>query len=226
MPLAQHDTDLWSVPHVFPWQAGLVPIPLRMTVIRLGDGQLILHSPIPVSAELRGELEALGPVGFIVVPWAHGRYAAEVSEIFPTARLLAAPEPPSRRKALAFDAALADDPPESWAGEVDSLLLCGFRLNEVLVLHRPSRSLILTDLCFNIHHATSLFARLAFEANGMWRCFGPSRLIRRLAVSNRKALRSSIERVLQQWDFDRIVPAHGDVIEHGGPEALRTAWLG
>ena len=31
-------------------------------------------------------------------------------------------------------------------------------------------------------------------------------------------------RVLQ-WDFERILPGHGDVIEHGGRTALRAAWL-
>jgi hypothetical protein len=29
------------------------------------------------------------------------------------------------------------------------------------------------------------------------------------------------------WDFDRIVVSHGEVQEHGGPDALRSAfeWL-
>jgi hypothetical protein len=74
--LVRHDTDLWSAEHTFGWQAGLVPIPVRMTVLRLRDGRLVLHSPIPISAELDVELDALGPVGFIVVPSAHGKFAA------------------------------------------------------------------------------------------------------------------------------------------------------
>jgi len=216
LPLVQHDVDIWSAEHVFRWQAGLVPIPVRMTVIRLGDGQLILHSPIPVSPELREELDALGSVGFILVPRAHGRFAGRVSQGYPSARLLAAPDPPRRRRALSFHASLADEPPGSWSGEVDSLLVRGFRLQEVVLLHRPSRTLI-------HHRSYSTIARLFFEANGMWRRFGPSRLIRRLAVSDRDALGMSIERVLH-WDFDRIVPGHGDVIEHGGPDSLRAAW--
>jgi len=36
--LVLHDTDLWSTEYALAWQAGLVPIPVRMTVIRLGDG--------------------------------------------------------------------------------------------------------------------------------------------------------------------------------------------
>jgi hypothetical protein len=52
MELVQHDTDLWSVEHHFGWQAGLIPIPVRMTVIRLEDKQLILHSLVPISAAI------------------------------------------------------------------------------------------------------------------------------------------------------------------------------
>ena len=194
-----------------------------MTVIRLGDGRLILHSPIPISDELRQELAALGPVGFIVVPEAHGRFAAEAARSHPSARLLAAPAAPRGRRSLPFHASLADQAPEAWAGQVESHLVGGFRLNEVVLFHRPSRTLLITDLCFNIQRSSSAVARLFFRANGMWRHFGPSRLIRTLAVSDRASLLRSLER-MREWRFDRIVPGHGDVIEHDGPAALAAAW--
>jgi len=195
-----------------------------MTVIRLGDGRLVLHSPVPITPELRRELDALGPVGFIVVPEAHGAFAGPATRSFPSAELLAAPSPPRRRRSLPFHASLADRPPAAWAGQVESLLVQGFRLHEVVLFHRSSRTLVLTDLCFNIHRSESPLARLFFRANVMWRRFGPSRIIRGLAVSDRSALRQSLERLLE-WDFDRIVPGHGDVIENRGPAALRAAWL-
>ena len=221
--LVRHDKDLWSAEYQFGWQAGLVPIPVRMTVLRLGDGQLILHSPVPISSELREELDALGPVGFIVVPQAHGRFAAQVSQSYPSAQLLAAPSAPWRRKSLSFHALLADQPPTGWTGQVESLLVLGFRLHEVVLFHRSSRTLVLSDLCFNIHRSSSRVARLFFRANGMWQRFGPSRLIRQFAVSDRAAFRRSLQHVLR-WDFERIVPGHGDVVEQGGPAALRAAW--
>jgi hypothetical protein len=48
----------------------------------------------------------------------------------------------------------------------------------------------------------------------------------RALVRDRPALRASVERILQ-WDFDRVVVTHGDVLEHGGKDALRAgfAWL-
>jgi len=195
-----------------------------MTVIRLGSGELLVHSPGPLSPGLREELGALGQVGFIVVPAAHGRFAAQAARSYPSARLLAAPRAPWRRASLAFHDSLADRPPAEWAGQVESHVVQGFRLGEVLLFHRASRTLVVTDLCFNVQRASSRTARLFFRANGMWRRFGPSRLIRLLAVSDQAALQRSIEHVLR-WDFDRILPGHGDVLEQGGPAALRRAWL-
>jgi hypothetical protein len=171
--LVQHDADLWSAEYEIGGPAGLIPIPVRTTVIRIGGGSLVLHSPGPISDELRDEL--------------------------------------------------ADQPPAAWSGQIESHLLLGFRLHEVVLFHRPSRSLVITDLCFNIHRSESRIARSLFRANGMWRRFGPSRLIRLLVVSDRPALDRSLERILR-WDFDRIVPGHGDVLDHGGPAALRAAW--
>ena len=223
LALVRHDTDLWSTEYQLGWQAGLIPMPVRMTVLRLADGQLILHSPVPISHELREELDALGPVGFVVVPHAHGKFAGQASQRYPSAQLLAAPSASRRRKSLSFHSSLADQPPAAWAGQVESRLVLGFRFHEVVVFHRSSRTLLLTDLCFNIQRSSSRVARLFFRANGAWQHFGPSRMTRQL-VSDRAAFRRSLEHVLR-WDFERIVPGHGDVIERGGHEALRAAWL-
>ena len=48
-------------------------------------------------------------------------------------------------------------------------------------------------------------------------------VIHRLVFRDKKAVRASVERVLE-WDFDRIVLAHGNVVETGGREALREAF--
>jgi len=141
-----------------------------------------------------------------VNPAAHGRFAAAAAQVWPTAQVLE-----------------GDVTPAAWAGEVETWLVRGFRLREVLLLHRPSRTLVITDLCFNIQRSDSRIARAFFRANGMWQRFGPSRIIRALAVSDRAALRRSLEEVLH-WDFERIIPGHGDVIESGGPAAIRAAW--
>ena len=162
-------------------------------------------------------------MGFIVVPQAHGRFAAQAARQFPDAELLAAPFASRRQRKLPLHGELADQPPASWHGQLDSLLVRGFRLNEVVLFQRSSRTLILTDLCFNIRRSSSRVARTFFRANGMWQRFGPSRMIR-LLVSDRQAFRESVQRILK-WDFERIIPSHGEVLERNGKQALRRAWL-
>lgn len=223
MALTRHDTDLWSAEHVFGWLGGTTPLAARMTVLRLASGELIVHSPIALSPELRAELDALGRVAFIVVPWAHGKFTEAAARAWPGAQLLAAPKPGGGRESLPFTGSLADEPPAAWAGQVESHWVRGFRLNEVVLFHRPSRTLVLTDLCFNLQRAPSRWAELVYRADGMWRRFGPSWVIRLLAVSDRAALYESLERI-GRWDFRRILVAHGDVLEPAGPETLRSAW--
>lgn len=42
-------------------------------------------------------------------------------------------------------------------------------------------------------------------------------------MKDRRALLKSIDRTLE-WDFDRVIMSHGDVLESGGKEAMREAF--
>jgi hypothetical protein len=63
------------------------------------------------------------------------------------------------------------------------------------------------------------------RVNSAYGRFGPSRLLR-FAIRDKAACRRSIDRILE-WDFERVVVTHGEVLESGGREALRSAyaWL-
>jgi hypothetical protein len=221
--LVQHDANLWSAEAAIDWPVRGIRIPIRMTVLRLPDGRLVLHSPIALDAGLGAELDGLGPVGFIVIPYMHGAHAEAAARRYPGAALLAAPAPPKGRESLPFAGALADEAPAAWAGELESRHVAAFRLNEVLLFQRSTRTLVVTDLCFNVHRAENALAKLFFLADGMWRRFGPSYAIRWLGVSDRAAFRRSLEHVLE-WEVERILPSHGEPIERGGRAALRAAW--
>jgi len=97
--------------------------------------------------------------------------------------------------------------------------------NEVVFLHRKSGTLILCDLAFNFRACTHSVTRLLMQLIRSYERFGPSKLDP-LLIRDRWLARKSLERILG-WDFDRVVVAHGDVLERGGREALRDgyAWL-
>jgi hypothetical protein len=82
-PFAQ---NIWTAlaPHSF---VGL-HIGTRLTVIRLSSGKLLLHSPIPLSVEVRSAIDALGPAARIVCPnLFHHMYAAETAAAYPRTML-------------------------------------------------------------------------------------------------------------------------------------------
>ena len=95
----------------------------------------------------------------------------------------------------------------------------------MVFLHRASRTLILCDLAFNFGPGAAAPTRLLMKLLRSYGSFGPSKLDPWL-IRDRDAARQSLERILA-WDFDRVVVAHGDVLESGGREALREgyAWL-
>jgi hypothetical protein len=199
----------------------------RMTVIRLADGSLLLHSPVQLDPELRRELDAIGRVRYTVAPnRVHHLYAGEVAKAYPGARLWVGPGLERKRPDLQFVAVLGDDAPAEWRGQVDQVFFRGRPYeNEVVFCHRASRTLIMCDLAFNFGPRAAAPTRLLMRLLRSYGRFGPSKLDPFL-IRDRRAARESLERILG-WDFDRVVVAHGDVLESGGREALRQgyAWL-
>jgi hypothetical protein len=199
----------------------------RMTVIRLADGSLLLHSPVSLDLELRRELDAIGHVRFVAAPnRVHHLYAGKVAEAYPAARLWVAPGLERKRPDLVFVAVLGDEAPAEWKDDVDQVFFRGRPYeNEVVFLHRPSRTLIMCDLAFNFGPRAAAPTRLLMRLLRSYGRFGPSK-VDPLLIRDRLAARQSLERILA-WDFDRVVVAHGDVLESGGHEALRRgySWL-
>jgi hypothetical protein len=204
-----------------------LPVGTRMTVMRLSGGRLLLHSPVELDPQLRRELDGLGRVLYVVAPnRVHHLYAGEVAKVYPEARLWVGPGLERKRPDLSFVAILGDEPPEEWRDEVWQTFFRGRPYeNEVVFLHRASRTLILCDLAFNFGPRTAAPTRLLMKLLRSYGRFGPSTLDPWL-IKDRPAARQSLERILS-WDFDRVVVAHGDVLESGGRDALRGGyhWL-
>ena len=221
-PLAK---DIWVAER--PQKFYGLPVGTRMTVMRLSGGRLLLHSPVILDATLRSELDAIGRVAYAVAPnRVHHLYAGDVANAYPEARLWIGPGLERKRPDLKFVAILDDESPEEWREEVGQTFCRGRPYeNEIVFFHRASRTLILCDLAFNIGPSAAAVTRFLMRMIGSYGRFGPSKLDPFL-IRDRAAARRSLERILA-WDFDRVVVAHGDIVESGGREALREgyAWL-
>lgn len=198
----------------------------RMTVIRLSSGRLLLHSPVPITSELRAEIAALGSVAHIVCPNRyHHVYAGGAVAAFPGALLHGPAELRRKRPDLAFDADLGEAPHPEWKDDLVPLTIRGCLLGETVFFHPRTRTLVTCDLVENFsgspHRPTDVYLRLA----GLHGHIGWSRFLRP-AYRDRKLARACIERLLE-WPIERVVVSHGAIVANDARGAIRHAfaWL-
>lgn len=223
--LRQLGKDLWVAER--PQRFWGLEVGARMTVMRLADGSLLLHSAFALDEPLRRELDALGPVRFVVAPNRfHHLHAGEVAQVYPESRLWVAPTLLDKRPDLRPVAVLDDVAPDEWKKDVSQLFFRGRPMeNEVVFFHHASRTLVMCDLAMNFGPSAPVVTRAVMTVMGGYGHFRPTRLDPWL-IKDRPAARRCMEQILD-WDFDRIVIAHGDVLETGGRETLRDGyrWL-
>ena len=219
--LAPLALDLWELDA--PMSVIGMALGHRMTVAKLPDATLWLHSPVAYSPALAAELAQLGSVAHVVAPNAmHDTYLEGWFAAYPSARFHGAKGFSQFRPDLKFTDSLGDTAPAAWAATFDQLILRGMpRLNEVVFLHRASRTLIVTDLVFNLGAEMPLLSRALLKLNGCYDCLAVSRLLK-TTIKDRAALRTSLDQMLA-WDFDRVIVSHGRHLDAGAKDALRTA---
>ena len=218
-------TDLWH----FEDRVRIMPgvwFPVRSVVVRLPDGALLILAPLPIDDALAAELAELGPVRHLVAPnLFHHLYFADAQARYPEATSYGVRGFSKKRPDLTFDQQLSDEAPDAWGGALEPMAIEGTKVSEIVFRHPASRTLIVTDLVFNMHDAVTWTSGLFFRLLGV---FGRTRQspLWKNVTPDREAARRSCDRVLAK-DFDRLVVAHGDIVETGGPDALRSGltWM-
>jgi Domain of unknown function (DUF4336) len=214
---------------------GGLPFTTRMTVVRLPDGGLWLHSPTPAEPALIAALAALGPVRHLVAPnLLHYWWLSDWQQLFPDARTHAAPGVAERAarygRPLRVDRILADAPDPDWDGAFDQLVVEGWYMSEAEFFHRPSRSVILTDLmqCYEPHKVHGWRLRLLTRLGGVFGSATMPRDLRLTFLGQRRARLRQAVRTMIGWDPERIVFAHGRCDAGDGRARLARAfaWLG
>lgn len=223
--------DVWIVDGGeigFSYMGLRLPFSTRMTVVRLPDGSLWVHSPVEPSDMLFRQVRDLGEVRFIVAPnTLHYWWVPEWKAEFPDAEVHAAPGlQSSAKRELPVDHELGDAPPPDWDGTIDQVLVPGDLLTEVDFFHRPSRTLVLTDLIenFETDRVRSRLFRLALRWAGAADPDGKAPIDMQLSfVRHRKAVREAVERMIA-WEPERIVISHGRWYPSNGTEELKRAF--
>lgn len=204
--------------------------PTRMAVVRLpASGGLWIWSPVALTEALRDTLAGLGEVTHLVAPNSlHHSFLAEWARAFPAASVHGPPGLDAETAGTTLHHRLGDAPVPDWGGALEQVVVPGNRITtEVIFFHRPSATVLVTDLVQQIpqgwyHGWRALVAR-------MDRMTGPAPAVPhkfRLAFTDRGAARAALEAVLD-FPAERLVMAHGPALSSGGREALGQAfhWL-
>lgn len=189
----------------------------RMTVLETGEG-LMLHGPVPMDDSHAERVGRLGKVKHVLAPNSfHHLYARPAQERFPEATLWRGRALAEKRQNL--EGELIEQGSEPTFGEARCAVLGGMpKLDEVIVLHTPSRTLVVTDLVFNILEYKGWLSGVVFRMTGTHKKLAQSRLFRSV-IKQKAAYQQSLDQILS-WDFDRVVMAHGEVLERDAKDRL------
>jgi hypothetical protein len=212
---------------------GFVQLPIRMTVLRLNDGSLMLHSPTRFTATLKQELEQVGPIAHLMAPnSAHWMFVKEWQDRCPAVRTWAAPGLSRRRQVrrmgVRIDQELQEGPLARWPDEIDRVLIEGVGFAEVALFVRHAKLVVLTDLILNLEASKLPMAlRPAARLAGVLAPDGKAPLyLRALIKLKRRQARQAAKRLIA-YKPELAIFTHGRWFESGAEQKLgkSLAWL-
>ena len=191
---------------------------LRMTIVKLANGGLWIHSPTALSSELKEETAQLGSVRFIVgASNGHNLWLQEWQDAFPDAAIYVSGGIPKKLKLTNYQ--VLDESGENiWEEDLAREYMHGVPfLNESVFFHKKTKSLIVTDLIQNYSDKkppglAGFMAKYIFEPMGFkGMCLAPP-LKMGFVIKDKQKFTLFIKKI-QSHDFERIIVTHGDIIE-------------
>ena len=201
----------------------------RMTIIKLENGDLIVHDPCKIDDLVKSEIDALGEVKYIIAPGNyHHLFVTDFQKQYPNAETFLCPGLEKKRPDIKYDRIINDKPDSRWGGVLDQVVIEGTKyIWEVAFFHKPSKTLILVDLLENIgddykHHASLLLRfwwKIVFR---MWN--NPKAAPEyQMGWGKKELVRSGLNKILS-WNAERVILAHGEPVETNVAKVLSSAW--
>jgi hypothetical protein len=216
-PIQQLSENLWRV------EGALPRFSMRrvMTVVRLQDGRLLIHSAIAMDEASMKQLEAWGEPAILLIPHIRHRMdAPRFKRRYPSLRVYAPPAVMSKaREVVTVDGTLAD---ASLDSSTSLPLLDGTGESEVaLTVHSSDgTSIVVTEVIFDLEPPKSALGRAAIKLAG----FGPgprvTPVVKFEMVKDKAALAAHFERLASIPDLVRLIVGHSRMSE--GPAAASS----
>jgi len=201
------------------WFSG-VKLRARTSVIRLDDGSLLVHSPTPPTEAWLAQVAELGEVRWLVVPNTfHHLGTPAAAAAFPDAKIVAPAAVAAKQPALRIHADIATftELPELAPIPLEGVAF----LAETLLYHRSTKTLFGADVALWADEADHWTWRFAARVMG---CYQRLRVPPDVRKKIDKVAAARTMRALSTLSIDRLVVAHGKVVETEPLERLLEAW--
>lgn len=190
----------------------LMQLPVRTVFATVPDGRVLLSPAASMTEFGSGVTDIVAPTLF------HLGGMAKAAQAHPKARVWGTPGCREKQKNVKFTGILGVD---AWP-HTDAMPWFPIegmpKVAEGAFLHRPSKSLLTSDLAFNITDARGFGSWVILSMFGTYRKFGVSRMFLKL-VKDRAAFDASIAKIVA-LDFEHLVPSHGHVVVNDGRSKL------
>ena len=194
----------------YPLRAFGIDFGRRVTLLRLRDRRLVIHSSAPFTADDVAAIRKFGePAWLVEATELHDTFAEAAQRALPGVTYL----PPSR----------LDPPPPDWSEQIEVLRIDGLRTtDEHAFFHRASGTLVLADLLFHFPPETRGWPRFFVQKiMRLPQLLGMSFFFS-LMIKDKQLFTRSMRELLH-WDFRRIVVAHREPITSDAGTVFRRA---
>jgi hypothetical protein len=220
----------------------------RGTLVKLKTGNVAVFSPVAFTPDVKSKVQSMGPIKYIVAPdIEHHIFISTWAKEYPEAEIIGMEGLPEKRekdpatKGTKFhhvfssknklDVHITPEFDDEFAYEY----FHSHTNKELVFLHKPSRTMIEADLLFSLP-ATEQYSKSGINPHSgiLTKLFGgimntrgdmvwQRRFLWYAAGSADRGAFADSARRIKQWDYDRIIPCHGDVIETGGKGIMDKA---
>ena len=248
-----HESGIHTADRPFLWNN--IDVGCRATMVELPNQQLWVHSPVSLDGPMMEAVKQLGTtVAFVVTPnYEHTKYASSWYQNY-NATMVGCPglaermpevqwtcEVPVGARPKGFDGSdtKASSLTDGWDTDILEALHINIEenpftgrpfFNEVVFFHKPSKTLMTTDLFWN--YPKSGIPNEEFGRNDSWDLapalesgvpfgsrawkFGMDRVYypfyTNLMVTDQEEYRKITNHIVNVWQPEMIVPAHGDIM--------------
>src|SRR5262245_26926436 len=192
-----------------------------VTLLRLTDGRVAIHSSAPFTVEDVEAIRHFGiPSWLVEATLMHDTFARSASAVFSDLPYLA---PDGFAKLSGVPTRPLYPPPPDWTGEIEVLKIEGLRkINEHALFYRASQTLVLADLLFHFPADSRGWPRFfARHIMRLPRLSGISAFFR-LMIRDPETFALSMKK-MANWDFEQIVVGHGEPIQNSAKRIFAQA---